>query len=57
MPVILNSMLYERTIIMSHDYHVINHNRPFATEDVNFWMPVDTYVGGIEHGMICEFTA
>ena len=25
------------------------HNRPFS-EDVRQWMPVDMYIGGIEHG-------
>ena len=39
---------------LSHDYHIIMEMpyRPFVSEDANLWMPVDTYVGGIEHGEI-----
>ena len=38
--------------MVSHDCILARYDvfRPFATDDVNYWMPVDTYVGGIEHG-------
>ena len=38
---------------LSHDYHMMIMEMPyspFVSEDANLWMPVDTYVGGIEHG-------
>ena len=25
-------------------------NQPFTSQEADSWMPVDTYVGGIEHG-------
>lgn len=27
-------------------------NRPFAPEDVAYWMPVDQYIGGVEHAIL-----
>ena len=30
-----------------------NHeNSPFETKDINYWMPVDQYIGGIEHAIL-----
>jgi leucyl-tRNA synthetase len=30
------------------------HNKeyPFTTEEVNYWMPVDQYIGGVEHAIL-----
>ncbi len=27
-------------------------DRPFDVEDVNYWMPVDQYIGGVEHAVL-----
>jgi leucyl-tRNA synthetase len=27
-------------------------NHPFNNEDVNYWMPVDQYIGGVEHAIL-----
>jgi len=27
-------------------------NKPFNIEDVNYWMPVDQYIGGVEHAIL-----
>ena len=29
-----------------------NHNEPFALEQINYWMPVDQYIGGVEHAIL-----
>ncbi len=29
-----------------------NHGSPFDEEKVNYWMPVDQYIGGIEHAIL-----
>ena len=29
-----------------------NENFPFKPEDINYWMPVDQYIGGIEHAIL-----
>ena len=27
-------------------------DKPFSVEDVNYWMPVDQYIGGVEHAVL-----
>ena len=29
-----------------------NTKKGFDTEDVNYWMPVDQYIGGVEHAIL-----
>ena len=29
-----------------------NTNEPFALEQINYWMPVDQYIGGVEHAIL-----
>jgi len=29
-----------------------NVNNPFSEEDLNYWMPVDQYIGGVEHAIL-----
>ena len=29
-----------------------NENAPFNIEDLNYWMPVDQYIGGVEHAIL-----
>jgi len=30
----------------------LEKNHPFNQEDVNYWMPVDQYIGGVEHAIL-----
>ena len=30
----------------------LNKNKPFNEEDLNYWMPVDQYIGGVEHAIL-----
>jgi len=30
----------------------LEQNHPFNVEDVNYWMPVDQYIGGVEHAIL-----
>jgi leucyl-tRNA synthetase len=30
----------------------LEKNHPFNKEDVNYWMPVDQYIGGVEHAIL-----
>ena len=29
-----------------------NKKEPFAINDLNYWMPVDQYIGGVEHAIL-----
>ncbi len=29
-----------------------NNQEPFSKEDINYWLPVDLYVGGVEHAIL-----
>ncbi|MCM8826512.1 MAG: leucine--tRNA ligase [Candidatus Omnitrophica bacterium] len=29
-----------------------NENLPFVSDDVNYWLPVDQYIGGVEHAIL-----
>ena len=30
----------------------LNNNKPYSLEEINYWMPVDQYVGGVEHAIL-----
>jgi len=29
-----------------------NSNKPFETNEIDYWMPVDQYIGGVEHAIL-----
>jgi leucyl-tRNA synthetase len=29
-----------------------NNDKPFSNDDINYWMPVDQYIGGVEHAIL-----
>ncbi len=29
-----------------------NNSKPYNNEDINYWMPVDQYIGGVEHAIL-----
>ena len=29
-----------------------NNDKPFNNDDINYWMPVDQYIGGVEHAIL-----
>lgn len=33
-------------------YASLSHNKPFDNDEIKYWMPVDLYIGGVEHAIL-----